>query len=104
MTDVPPLQPGGAWTPALAAAFLARHDRDVLAEMARLEAEMREAFPHGTFFGYRDTAEFLMRGYPVRANLDGQLVGFVQARIASGAIHGGVVAVLWETGEVVVRG
>ncbi len=106
MTHQPPaLQPGQAWTPEAAAAFVARHDPDVSAEVVRLQAEMGAAFPHGTRFTYRYTAESLMRSYPRRApELDGQLLGFVQVRTVTGAIHSAVVVVRWETGEAVVRG
>ena len=103
--DVPPLQPGEAWTPERAAAFVAKHDVDVSAEVVRLEQEMGEALPHGTLFTYRYTAESLMRGYPRRApELDGQLLGFVQVRTSSGAIHSATVHVAFANGAVEVRG
>ncbi len=89
--DTPALYPGEAWTPATAAAFVTRHDVDVSAEIVRLEAELGATFPHGRLFTYRYDAETLMRGYPVRGVLDGQLVGFVQVWTVTGAIHGAVV-------------
>ncbi len=101
--DTPALHPGEAWTPEAAAAFVARHDVDVSAEIVRLEAEMGAAFPHGTLFTFRYDAESLIRGYPVRT-LDAQLLAFVQVRTVTGAIHLATVHIIFETGAVGVRG
>ena len=38
--DALAILPGEPWTPELAAAFVAKHDRDVSAEVIRLQAEM----------------------------------------------------------------
>lgn len=103
----PALHPGQPWTPELAAAFIARYDLDVSAEVVRLQAEMGAemgaAFPTGTLSTFRYDAAALIRGYPTRT-LDAQLLAFVQVRTSSGAIHSATVHVVFDTGEVAVRG
>ena len=99
----PALHPGQPWTPELAAAFIARYDLDVSAEVVRLQAEMGAAFPTGTLSTFRYDAATLARGYPTRT-LDAQLLAFVQVRTSSGAIHPATVHVVFDTGEVAVRG
>lgn len=103
MTHAPPIQPGQAWTQELIAAFVARHAIDVSAEMIRLAAEMREAFRQGRLWPCRLLADALVRSNPTRT-LDAQLLTFVQPRPAVGAIHAATVHVVFDTGEVVVRG
>jgi hypothetical protein len=101
--DTPALYPGETWTSELATAFIARYDPDVSAEVVRLQEEMGAAFPTGTLFTFRYDAETLVRGYPTRT-LDVQVLGFVQVRTSSGAIHSATVHVVFDTGEVEVRG
>ncbi len=104
MCATPLLHPGESWTPATAAAFVARHDADVSAEVVRVKEEMADAFPHGTVSVHRYDAAGLLRWYPTRAGLDAQPLAHVQVRVTSGAIQSAVVSVHWETGDVVVRG
>jgi len=99
----PALLPGESWTPESTPAFVARYDLDVSAEVVRLQAEMGAAFPTGTLFTFRYDAASLIRGYPTRT-LDAQLLAFVQVRTSSGAIHPATVHVVFDTGEVAVRG
>ncbi len=96
----PALQPGEAWTPKFAAVFVAKHDRDVSAEVIRLQAEMGI---HGQLYTHRYDVAMILRLTP-RRTMDAQPLAHVQVRLVSGAIHSATVSVLWATGEVVVRG
>lgn len=104
MPYTPPLQPGESWTPALAAAFVSDHDRDVSAEVVRLVEEMGAAFPATEPRVYRYTAESLIRYYPTRGTLEAQPLAHVMVRAPAGGHHSANVSVVWETGEVVVTG
>ncbi len=96
----PALFPGDPWTPELAARFIIEYDRDVSAEVIRLQAEMGI---HGQLYTHRYDVAMILRLTP-RRTMDTQPLAHVQVRLVSGAIHSATVSVLWATGEVVVRG
>ena len=98
--NTPALLPGDAWTRDDAAAFVAAHDRDVSAEMIRLQAEMGV---YGQLYVHRYDVAMILRLTP-RRTMDAQPLAHVQVRLVSGAIHSATVTVLWETGTVIVRG
>lgn len=96
--------PGHPWTPALAEAFLAAHDRAVTAAFVRLQRALHTAHPTGRHATARYDVAGLLRAYPVRTPLDAQLLALVQVRTASGRILTATVAVEWATGSVRVTG
>ena len=98
--DAPTLLPGDPWTPELAARFIREYDCDVSAEGIRLQAEMGI---HGQLYVHRYDVEMILRLTP-RRTMDAQPLAHVQVRLVSGAIHSATVSVLWETGDVIVRG
>ena len=98
--DALAILPGDPWTTELAARFIRKYDRDVSAEVARLRDEMGE---HGQLYVHRYDAAMILRLTP-RRTMDAQPLAHVQVRLVSGAIHSATVAVLWETGAVIVRG
>jgi len=98
--DAPTLLPGDPWTPELAARFILEYDRDVSAEVIRLQAEMGI---HGQLYTHRYDVAMILRLTP-RRTMDAQPLAHVQVRTVSGAIHSATVSLVWETGDVVVRG
>ena len=96
----PAIFPDDVWTPELAARFIIEYDRDVSAEVIRLQAEMGD---HGQLYTHRYDIAMVLRLTP-RRTMDAQPLAHVQVRLVSGAIHSATVSVLWETGAVIVRG
>ncbi len=96
----PAILPGDPWTPELAARFIIEYDRDVSAEVIRLQSEMGD---HGQIYTHRYDVAMILRLTP-RRTMDAQPLAHVQVRTTIGAIHSATVSVEWETGAVIVRG
>lgn len=84
----------------MAAAFIARHDRDISAEVVRLRDEMGD---YGQLYVTRYDVAMILLLTP-RRTMDAQPLAHVQVRTVSGAIHSATVSVVWETGGVIARG